>query len=109
MSYFKCEHGSEYYPFGKGGKDRISKYLQENSSSFEDAPYVRLPLFMDLSDDANSRVPLVIRHPESEVARNMKQLCDEMIAALFLQSISVAQVRCISFFTFEFNSSDFVL
>jgi Gamma-butyrobetaine hydroxylase-like, N-terminal len=42
MSYFECEHGKKYYPFGKGGRENLLKALiyaaevgtvKENSSS----------------------------------------------------------------------------
>lgn len=92
MSYFKCSHGTTYYPFGRGGKDRISGYLKSQDSSFHEAPHFQLPLFMELSNDEDSQVPIVARHPQSEVAAEIRKLSSEMICSLFKQSIAIAQV-----------------
>ncbi len=92
MSYFKCSHGTFHYPFGRGGKDRITKYLQLQCSTFDDAPYIRLPLFMDFVDEENSQIPFVLKNPDNEGALQLKKLGDDVISSLFKHSVNASQV-----------------
>ncbi len=113
MSYFKCSHGTLHYPFGRGGKDRISKYLQMQCSTFDDAPYIRLPL-MDFVDEENSQIPFVLKNPDDEGAMQLKKLGDDVISSLFKHSVSVTQVIIVHTITlltdkFVFRSRQFNL
>jgi Mrp family chromosome partitioning ATPase len=56
MSFFKCEHNSVYYPFGKGGRKKLIQSLreqktvtniQEITEDIEKVPYFALPLCME--------------------------------------------------------------
>jgi hypothetical protein len=56
MSFFKCEHNSVYYPFGKGGRKKLIQSLREQKTvtnieeiteDIEKVPYFALPLCME--------------------------------------------------------------
>ena len=52
MSYFDCEHGSRYHPFGQGGRDVILRSLSgglaKTSTSLQTCPYHAFPLLASI-------------------------------------------------------------
>lgn len=68
MSYFKCEHGSKYFPFGKGGRKNLLRSLRlldddtDNSSESGTAAVkpVRDALYRRLLECPMHRLPLLI-------------------------------------------------
>lgn len=102
MSHFDCEHGTRYYPFGRGGRDRLLKELFQQQSQLvvEDmssCPYHSLPLILDNNNNEENRdyqrPPIVLASPESNAAKEYKRLAESMILELFRQQGQTTIVR----------------
>ena len=78
MSYFKCEHGKTYYPFGTSNLDHLSK-------SFAIPNKFTLPI--DLSLSKSDELPVVISHPESPVADIFTNLAESVLILLSYYSL----------------------
>lgn len=102
MSHFDCEHGTRYYPFGRGGRDRLLKELfqQQSQSLIEDissCPYHSLPLIIDNSDDSSEqKPPIVVTSPDSDAAKVYKSLAENMILELFRQQGQTTLIPSVS-------------
>ena len=78
MSYFKCEHGKTYYPFGTSNLDHLSK-------SFAIPNKFTLPI--DLSLSKYDELPVVVSHPESPVADIFTNLAESVLILLSYYSL----------------------
>jgi hypothetical protein len=104
MSYFRCEHNSIYYPFGKGGKERLQAHLS-NDSSFQSVPYLSLPITNEcggFSESQNKEIieelysPAIISRPQSESAKILNELCDAVLNSVFQQQMQSLTIPSVS-------------
>lgn len=99
MSYFDCEHGSRYYPFGKGGRDVILQSLDSSSLSVDATvrnslslcPFHSFPLSEDLAYTplqlgenmpTDKQFAVVLRNPNSVAAKTYQSLSHDIIAGI---------------------------
>lgn len=108
MSYFKCDAGKIYHPFGKGGKESLLQSLsslQANKATtiadiqrdLESVPYFSLPLCMEGAgmvqiegSTTSSQLldkPLVLSCPNIESAKVYNSLASEVINQVFKQQV----------------------
>ncbi len=65
MSYFQCEHGTIYHPFGKGTSDSIqSKYGIPN--------LFKVPIEESVSHCGDGGTPMVLQYPDSETTKVLR-------------------------------------
>lgn len=80
MSHFTCPVcGTKHYIFGQGGSERLS---EETGVKV----LVDIPLDPRISESIEAGVPLVLAYPESEAAKSIQKLADEVVEALKLSS-----------------------
>jgi ATP-binding protein involved in chromosome partitioning len=76
MSWFACEHGTEYRLFGEGGGQELADQL--------DVPLLgQVPLVPELREGADNGEPIVVSHPDdpsSQVFRAMAERLDVEMA-----------------------------
>ncbi len=110
MSYFKCDAGKKYHPFGIGGKEALLQSLSNLHASkatstaditkdLENVPYFSLPLCMEgagmtsAKEGAGAQTskllerPLVLSCPEIESAKVYRNLATEAINQIFKQQV----------------------
>ena len=110
MSYFECRHGERYYPFGKGGRERLLQSLLKVSGSSRGktkvgsgldrlrvCPMHSLPLTEEVSHEANVEnedisAPVVIRLPQSSAATTFARLADDVIVEVMRLVLSAQMV-----------------
>lgn len=113
MSYFKCDQGKVYHPFGKGGKEALIKGLlqQEGESveggddiastkaQLESCPIHQFPLAAELAGHASSEQGEVYQlpRPDAEVAGLYEALADDMLLQIARQSITATMIPSMSF------------
>jgi len=116
MSYFECDHGKRYHPFGPGGRDNLSRVFEkawsggadtmaaniaDSIASLKRAPMHTIPLNADVSSfDYGAdfcSTPVVARSPESEVAGIYKALADDVILELVRQQLDAQALPTINF------------
>lgn len=111
MSYFTCKHGENYFPFGRGGKEKLLQGLgvishnpetDESREVLKRIPYFALP-FTDVksssdysnepsSDENTVDKPISLRKPDSDASGIYKNICASMIQSLFTFTTSQLQV-----------------
>lgn len=117
MSYFKCDAGKKYYPFGIGGKEALLQSLSNLHTSkatstadiikdLENVPYFSLPLCMEGAGMTTAKEgaqtskllerPLVLSSPEIESAQVYRNLATEAINQIFKQQVLSNFVSTIS-------------
>ena len=120
MSYFKCDHGKMYHPFGELSKVKLQKAIRSASmmsAEEADVPMVEFPLTQVMSDlcednkdstiggseEENSEnlttietqprpVPLVERLPKSEAATAFDCLATVTLEQIFLKQLNAQMV-----------------
>jgi len=99
MSYFECEHGKKYFPFGRGGKEKVLRSLDlvtVNAEGIEDnawrdniqnCPFHSFPISENLAvnhdGDDSIEFPVVLRSPKSDISKIYDALCDDVIGEIF--------------------------
>lgn len=96
MSYFTCNHGEIYYPFGKGGRENLLKsiYIDQASDidrikstlrdNIEQCPYHEFPLHSDLC--TNSIVTLA-ESADRTLVKKYTNLAKDVIGEIFRQRL----------------------
>jgi hypothetical protein len=111
MSYFVCNHGEKYFPFGKGGKPALLQRLQQLRGADSDGkasaaldrllscPMHCFPLTEAMSQEeipvGNDSIAgdgpqheeptsalVTVRSPESETSRSFGYLADDLVVEL---------------------------
>ena len=114
MSYFKCSHGGVYYPFGKGGRDRLIEAAQRRAgagagagsgsgsgawksgtaTTLSDCKWHSLPLEEDVSGGSgNVATPLVLRCPSAPSSVVIGDLCADVLRSILRNILDAVQVR----------------
>jgi hypothetical protein len=127
MSYFRCEHGTKYYPFGRGGKENLIQAIANTSSAvhegkpvdftpilvqrIEECPLHCLPLSLEssaLGKDGNSggvglplsdprRRPVVVKDPACEASQIFREIADSAISELFKLQLTAQELPTMTF------------
>jgi Mrp family chromosome partitioning ATPase len=113
MSYFKCDQGKVYHPFGKGGKEALIKGLLQQEgenveggddiastkAQLESYPIHQFPLAAELAGHASSEQGEVYQlpRPDAEVAVLYEALADDMLLQIARQSITATMIPSMSF------------
>jgi len=67
MSYFICNHGERYEPFGRGARDKLVKQFGIQNT-------FTLPISEALSASSDTGRPFILQHPDSEAASEYASL-----------------------------------
>lgn len=104
MSYFKCDLGKVYYPFGRGGIEKLVKgFNSERSSEISHVPFTSLPLDSIQSIDSEriysdrnvtNDNPYIIDNPKSDIAMKYQDLADSMISEM-IRVYTASQLVCL--------------
>lgn len=125
MSYFECDQGKVYHPFGLGGRDNFIKILAKSWRKDEDVPgrtakgaadidrsldilklcpMHKIPLNSSVSGALNSEEsveyvtsPLVVRSPDSKIASIYSALADDVIREILRQQLDAQILPSISY------------
>lgn len=113
MSYFKCDQGKLYHPFGKGGKDALLRGLlhlerghdEEDDSiasvktQIESCPIHQFPLTAELSGQVSPEQGEVYQlpHRDTEVAGLYDALADDVLLQIAKQNLNAIMIPSISF------------
>jgi len=103
MSHFVCDHGTKYYPFGRGGKDKLLDALADSSSSdvsssssyttLANVPYHTLPLSSNISEV----IPVVLRSPISEEAKTYSTLAKDVVLEILRLQLGAQLIPSITY------------
>ena len=87
MSYFVCDHGTKYFPFGKSELhlQNLLDILQEEDYASQSVHRFPLQECMSSLKGENSEraTPLVVREPDGETAHVFRKLATDVITATF--------------------------
>jgi ATP-binding protein involved in chromosome partitioning len=84
MSYFTGDDGKKYYIFGQGGGDLLAK-------KFNTKVLAQNPLVPEVREGGDSGRPIVIKNPESESAKALREMAKKVaqeVAILDAKNIS---------------------
>jgi len=123
MSYFVCDLGKRYYPFGEGGRrklmrgfeslmklrvdDAVQPSLAEDNIAYERltiCPFLSIPIIAPLpgledeqSQDINSYdpslLPITIANPSSPAAKVYESLANAVITEVFKSQLTTLLVK----------------
>lgn len=108
MAYVTCPHGSNYFPFGRGGKNKIFRYLEVPEQQPSKFSFHSIPLLLE-NDELEEKVidPIVIRNPSSPSSVEFSAITQSMISSLFHhfveQNDSLVSVAKVSFHCAELH------
>jgi ATP-binding protein involved in chromosome partitioning len=71
MSYFICEHGKEYYIFGRGGGEKLSKALGTKLLG-------KIPLDPRIAESNDRGVSILDQYPESPASKEIMRIAREV-------------------------------
>jgi ATP-binding protein involved in chromosome partitioning len=71
MSYFICEHGKEYYIFGKGGGDKLSKALGTKILG-------KIPLDPRIAESNDKGISILDQYPDSPASKEIVKIAHEI-------------------------------
>jgi DUF971 family protein len=97
MAYFDCDLGKRYYPFGRGGRDRVlakldtiaNDILPANTNEgtrrrIQECPFVCIPLAASISLNTEGVSPVVVkREPACDVSAIYDGLVDDAVSEMF--------------------------
>ena len=124
MSYFECDQGKVYYPFGVGGRvnftnvmerswkegratrdDERDKDMERSLEILRQAPMHQIPLSCDVSGSLTDKQgavdfvtdPLVVRHPTGKIAAIYSALADNVIQEILRRQLDAQIIPAISY------------
>jgi len=95
MSYFECNHGERYYPFGKADIAAFLQILNENQAKEGETPVFQLPLSSQINSSNETGRPIVLHNSstkEAEVYKDIAVYTVKELEALRHQKSSVPEV-----------------